>query len=97
MIELNGTNEIKGYVEKPVFNYRVSMGIYVFEPGVLRHIPKNTYMDFPNLVLQLIEAKEKVISYPFNGYWQDLGRPDDYAAAHEQFPFLRRQILGIGE
>jgi NDP-sugar pyrophosphorylase family protein len=36
----NGDYVITGYVEKPTLNYRVSMGIYIFEPRVLEYIPK---------------------------------------------------------
>jgi NDP-sugar pyrophosphorylase family protein len=82
-----------GYNEKPTFDYVVSMGVYVFEPEVLAYIPKNEYLDFPNLVLKLIAAGEKVVSFPFDGYWMDLGRPDDYAQAAEDFARMREQFL----
>jgi len=93
VIEANHAHEITDYIEKPTFDYMVSMGIYVFEPSILRFIPKNKYLDFPDLVQKMIAAEEKVVAYPFDGYWQDLGRPDDYALANQQFPSLRDQIL----
>jgi NDP-sugar pyrophosphorylase family protein len=82
-----------GYNEKPTIDYIVSMGMYVFEPRVLNYIPKNQYMDFPSLVLTLIAAGEKVVSFPFEGYWKDLGRPDDYEQAAEDFSSMRNQFL----
>ncbi len=85
--------EIVGYIEKPSYDFFVSMGIYVFEPAVLKYIPVNQYLDFPNLVLKLIESKERVMGFPFDGYWQDLGRPDDYAQAIQDFEALKEQIL----
>jgi len=42
----------------------------------------------------MIEQRERVISYPFDGYWQDLGRADDYEQAIQEFEKLRPQILG---
>jgi NDP-mannose synthase len=84
---------VTGYNEKPDLDYVVSMGIYVFEPEVLRYIPKNQYLDFPNLVLKLLAAGEKVLSFPFDGYWKDLGRPDDYGQAAEDFSRMRAQFL----
>lgn len=87
-------NRIINYIEKPVYPLLVSMGIYVFEPRVLRYIPYNRHLDFPDLVLHLIQAGELVVSYPFGGYWQDLGRPDDYEKAVHDFESLRMQILG---
>ncbi len=84
---------IDGYLEKPTYDFMVSMGIYVFEPEVLMFIPRNRYFDFPDLVKRLIEAGERVVGYPFDGYWQDLGRPDDYEQAVADFDRLRDQIL----
>lgn len=94
VIELGSDNQIVDYIEKPTYDYLVSMGIYVFEPRVLSYIPYNQYLDFPDLVLRLIQAGEKVQGYPFGGYWQDLGRPDDYEQAIAEFETLRPQILG---
>jgi NDP-sugar pyrophosphorylase family protein len=93
VLELNGDNRITGYIEKPTYDFNVSMGIYVFEPEILNYIPKNKYLDFPDLVLKLLAAGETVIGYPFNGYWQDLGRQEDYEQAVEEFELLRPQLL----
>lgn len=93
VLQFNGSNTLTGYIEKPSYEFSVSMGIYVFEPRVLAHIPHNQYLDFPNLVLRLIESGEKVCGYRFDGYWQDLGRPDDYEQAVAEFDKLRPQIL----
>ena len=94
VIQCNGSNEITGYIEKPTYDFHVSMGIYVFEPRVLAYIPFNQYLDFPDLVLRLIAASERVRGYPYDGYWQDLGRPDDYEQAVDDFPTLKAHILG---
>jgi NDP-sugar pyrophosphorylase family protein len=69
------------------------MGIYVFEPRVMQYIPHNQYLDFPDLVLKMIAAGERVCGYVFEGYWMDLGRPDDYAQAVEDFTRMRDQFL----
>ena len=87
------TNEIVGYIEKPTYDFRVSMGIYVFEPRVLGHIPPHQYFDFPDLVKTLIANDERVIGYPFDGYWQDLGCPDDYENAIVDFDVNRHLFL----
>jgi len=69
------------------------MGVYVFEPKVLSYIPKGQYLDFPNLVKTMIAAGERVVAYEFNGYWEDLGRPDDYERASQDFEKMRAQFL----
>ena len=93
VMQLDGRNEVIGYLEKPNFTYPVSMGIYVFEPKVLDYIPKNQYLDFPDLVLKLIENGERVVGYPFDGYWRDLGRSGDYEEAVEDFQKMRHEFL----
>lgn len=93
VIQWDGDAQITGYIEKPSYDYSVSMGIYVFEPEVLAYIPKGKYYDFPELVKKLIEVGEKVVGYRFDGYWQDLGRPDDYERAAQDFDSMRSQFL----
>jgi NDP-sugar pyrophosphorylase family protein len=88
------SNRVTGYIEKPTYDFRVSMGIYVFEPRVLQYVEHNQRLDFPDLVLRLLQAGERVMGYPFDGYWQDLGRPDDYEQAVQEWETLRPQILG---
>jgi NDP-sugar pyrophosphorylase family protein len=84
---------ITGYIEKPTYEYCVSMGLYVFEPQVVSYIPRGGYLDFPDLVKELIAAGEKVVGYQFDGYWEDLGRPDDYQRATSDFDKMRSQFL----
>ena len=93
VIELDGGSRVQGYIEKPTYDYMVSMGIYVFEPTVLDYIPKKCYLDFPDLVKLLLADGQKVVGYPFSGYWQDLGRPDDYEQAAEDFDRMKAQFL----
>ncbi len=93
VIELNGDYSIIGYNEKPTIDYLVSMGIYIFEPAVLQYIPKGQYLDFPDLIKILVADKKRVVAYPFEGYWEDLGRPDDYEQANIDFESMRSQFL----
>ena len=97
VIQFNNDNHIVGYTEKPSYEFQVSMGIYVFEPRVLRYIEYNRYLDFPDLILRLIDEGEPVVGYPFDGYWQDLGRADDYEQAVQDFESMRPLILGDSE
>lgn len=93
VIQWDGAPRINGYIEKPTYEYCVSMGIYVFEPRVISYIPRGEYLDFPDLVKKLIAAGETVLGYRYDGYWQDLGRPDDYESASEDFEKMRSQFL----
>jgi NDP-sugar pyrophosphorylase family protein len=42
----------------------------------------------------MIKKGERVMGFPFDGYWQDLGRPDDYEQAIQEFDSIKSQILG---
>jgi NDP-mannose synthase len=97
VMQLDDGMNVTGYIEKPTHEYMVSMGIYVFEPGAAAYVPKGQYLDFPDLILKLIAAGEKVVGFPFDGYWQDLGRPDDYEQAANDFDKMRNQFLRNGD
>jgi NDP-sugar pyrophosphorylase family protein len=85
VMEIGEENAVCGYIEKPEHQYSVSMGVYVYEPHVLEYIAKDAYLDFPDLVVRMLENKEKVGAYPFDGFWLDIGRHDDYATGQEIF------------
>jgi NDP-mannose synthase len=93
VIEVNGDYGIKDYIEKPTIPYQVSMGIYIFEPKALQYIPRGSYLDFPDLIKLMLKNGERVVAYPFTGYWQDLGRPDDYEQANQDFELMRNEFL----
>lgn len=93
VIDVNQSNELMNYTEKPTLEYLVSMGIYVFEARILQYITKEEYLDFPALVKSLLAKGEKVVGYPSREYWLDIGRPDDYAKASEEFERMREKFL----
>ncbi len=93
VIHTDGSGGVTEYVEKPVYDYQVSMGIYVFEPRVLEFIPPGGRFDLPDLVRELIARGEGVAGYKHVGYWLDIGRPDDYQRAQEEFESMRARIL----
>lgn len=95
VMSVNDKNELIDYVEKPVVDYSVSMGIYVFEPGVLAHIEPGIRLDFNHLVLRLLEHNQRIVAYPCSDFWLDIGRPDDYQEATETY--IKHKSLFLGE
>jgi NDP-sugar pyrophosphorylase family protein len=93
LIVKDGDGRIKDYLEKPTASHLVSMGVYIFEPGVMDFIPPGDYLDFPDLVKRLLHADLSVNYYPFSGLWLDIGRHEDYAQAYGEFENLRNKIL----
>jgi glucose-1-phosphate adenylyltransferase len=55
--------------------YLASMGIYVFNRGVLRSLlaEYETSHDFGKQIIPAAIRGRRVVSYPFDGYWSDIG------------------------
>ncbi len=85
VVEPGPTGDVVAYREKPTLSYRVSMGIYVYEPRALRFIVPGRYLDFPDLVGRMLTEGERVSAFLWEGYWLDIGRPEDFEAATKAF------------
>ncbi len=84
---------LTGYTEKPTIKYRASMGVYCFSPRAIKFIEPNERLDFPDLILRLIDAGESVRAWQSDDYWLDIGRHDDYEQAQEEFARMRDQLI----
>ena len=87
--EWDETHGIFKYHEKPTIDHLVSTGIYVFEPRIFDYIEYNKQFDLPDLVKMLIQAGEHVNGYIHDGYWLDIGRPEDYERACSDYKKLK--------
>ena len=92
VIKSNEDNIITSFEEKPVFDFTVSMGIYVFSKKVLEFVPDEEAFGFDHLMYRLLEENKKIMCYPFKGYWMDIGRPDDYEQAKTDVQIIRSLI-----
>ena len=93
VMEFNRAHRLTRYIEKPTLSYSVSMGIYVFEKKVLKYILPQKYLDFPELIQRLIKQRGKVICYPSDDFWLDIGRHEDYEEAQEKFLEMKKRLL----
>ncbi|MBN1656838.1 MAG: NTP transferase domain-containing protein [Anaerolineae bacterium] len=93
VIETDGAGSVTAYIEKPTYHYTVSTGIYVFDPLVLRLLSRGEKFDLPDLVTALMSKGHRVATFPFEGYWLDIGRPDDYQRALDEFRHNRARFL----
>ena len=84
---------LTGFSEKPTTNYLVSMGVYAVNRQVLELIPRAKF-GFDQLMLRMIEEGRQVRVVPHDSYWLDIGRPDDYHRAIEEWQQLR-PAMGI--
>jgi dTDP-glucose pyrophosphorylase/mRNA-degrading endonuclease RelE of RelBE toxin-antitoxin system len=73
--------EVKSFKEKPIYTYFSNGGVYLMKKEMLNFLPKNNFYNATDLMEELIHKCHKVISVPFNGYWLDIGRHEDYEKA----------------
>lgn len=93
VLQTDAKGRLTEYIEKPTLQYSVSMGIYLLEPASLRYVAKGVRLDFPDLIKTLIREGQNVVSFPFSGYWLDMGRPDDYERAVKDFEARKADFL----
>jgi NDP-sugar pyrophosphorylase family protein len=85
-----------GFTEKPTLSYTVSMGVYAISKATLRRYPAGQAFGFDDLMKDLLARGDAPFSFPFDGYWLDIGRPDDYDRANAEFERMRPQLLPGG-
>jgi NDP-sugar pyrophosphorylase family protein len=83
----------RGFHEKPTLDYLVSMGVYALSRGALEGYARGAPLGFDRLMLDLIAADRHPAVFPFDGYWLDIGRPEDYERANLEFQEVRWRLL----
>ncbi len=83
VVETDGEDRVERFIEKPspeqVTSNWINAGIYIIEPEVLEYVPENAhYMFERGLFPRLLDMKEPLYGYHFDGYWLDMGTPEKY-------------------
>ena len=84
--------KLTAFVEKPIYPYDVSMGIYCLDRSVVEKLPRGEAYGFDTLMLDGLREGADIRIVPFDGYWLDIGRPDDYAHADEHFAEIAERL-----
>jgi len=85
VVHVDGAGAVARLEEKPRLRYTVSMGVYAFEPRIVELIDPGERVDFPDLLGRAMAAGETVAAHRFDGYWRDIGNPEDYGQAVADF------------
>jgi NDP-sugar pyrophosphorylase family protein len=93
ILETDDDGNVTAYLEKPEMTFPVSMGVYIYEPSTLAYVPENDWLDLPDLVKQLINDGKRVATFPFDGYWLDVGTHDDFERAEKVLTEQRAMFL----
>lgn len=91
VIETDSTGLVTAFLEKPSYEVTVSMGVYAFNRRVLDLVPPDSPFGFDDLMNTLLGEDHRVATYPFEGYWLDIGRLEDYHRA--QIDISQREEL----
>lgn len=83
ILDLEERRNIKGLIEKPTYDYYVNAGIYLIKRSALDLIPVDTFFNATDLIESLISAGRKVVRFPLNGTWIDIGNPQEYKRAND--------------
>jgi NDP-mannose synthase len=92
VLDVQGS-QIRGFAEKPAMVYPVSTGIYAMSRSTIASYPAGLAYGFDQLIQDLIREHRYPANYEFNGYWSDIGRPEDYDEANLNFAGTLRQLL----
>lgn len=80
-------------------DHYVNLGFYVYDPDIVRrHVPRGKPFGFVDGIIPLMfAAGDKIMSYKFEGYWNDIGNPADYLRAHFDGLDGKWNISGLGD
>jgi NDP-mannose synthase len=93
VLQIDSSHRLTGFSEKPQTEYLVSMGVYAVNRRILQFVPPDSKYGFDDLMKDLLGKDEAVAVEPYDGYWLDIGRPDDYMRAVEEFEQRKPQFL----
>jgi NDP-mannose synthase len=97
IMDVNERNELLRFQEKPTLEHLVSMGVYVYNPEILRYIQPGKHLDFPDVVWKMLDEDHRIVGYPSDDYWMDLGSHADYHKAQNAYEELKDKLLPNGE
>lgn len=69
-------------LEKKGKVYLASMGIYIFNRDLLTRLMEEDTTDFGKEIIPQSINKYRVLSYPFDGYWTDIGNIESFYEAN---------------
>lgn len=83
IFRIEGTRDIKEVIEKPTYDYYANAGIYLIKRELLELIPTDIMFHSTDLLGMAVETGKKVIRYPLNGTWIDIGNSQEYKRAND--------------
>ena len=89
VLEVDDANIVRSLKEKPKYTYYSNAGIYLLKKDLLKMIPEDRFFDITDLMDRVLEMNLKLITYPINGYWLDIGKHEDFKKAQEDIKHIK--------
>jgi mannose-1-phosphate guanylyltransferase len=84
-IEMNGSNRVKAWREKPEVKGNINIGCYVMEPGIFKFIPTNKPYGMDDVIRSAIAKKNRVTGYLIKKGFTDIGDKTSYRRAYQHY------------
>ena len=94
VIKTDKKNFLSEYQEKPVYDFSVSMGIYVLSKSCRNLLKGEEAIGMPDIFRRIMKAGKKVYCHKSDCYWLDIGRIDDYELAQAEFEKYKKKLMG---
>ena len=88
ILDIEERRNIKGLIEKPTYDYYANAGIYLIKRSALDLIPADTMFHSTDLLAAIVANGGKVIRFPLNGTWIDIGNPQEYKRANDLVKYM---------
>ncbi|WP_374445526.1 nucleotidyltransferase family protein [Epilithonimonas sp.] len=89
VLETDENQCVKTLKEKPRYTYFSNAGIYIIKKKLLSMIPVDEFYDITDLMEKVIQMDQKIVTYPINGYWLDIGKHEDFNKAQEDIKHIK--------
>ncbi|MFV0220642.1 nucleotidyltransferase family protein [Empedobacter falsenii] len=89
VLEVTDGVEVKSLKEKPRYTYYSNAGIYIIKKEILKMIPEDQFYDITDLMERILEMNLRLVTYPINGYWLDVGKHEDFKKAQEDIKHIK--------
>jgi NDP-sugar pyrophosphorylase family protein len=92
VLKIGENGKITDFTEKPVYHLDVSMGIYCLARSVVERLMRNKQYGFDQLMTDAVRKNTRLEAVQHSGFWLDIGRPEDYELANQEFSGLKQKL-----
>jgi dTDP-glucose pyrophosphorylase len=81
-------SKVLSFIEKPTYTHFTNGGVYLIKRHLLEGLKENQYFDATDLMQKVIDNGQKLIHFPSQEYWLDIGSHSDYLRAQQDIQNL---------